>query len=63
VVGGPETVRKGLEEFVQVTGANELMITASIFDHERRKRSFEIVAEVHDGMKPSRNAPAPTEAG
>ena len=28
VVGGPETVREGLDEFVRVTGANELMITA-----------------------------------
>ena len=32
------------------TGADELMITANIFDHEKRKRSFEIVAEVHGGM-------------
>ena len=52
VVGGPDTVRSGLEEFVRVTGANELMITASIYDHAKRKRSFEIVAEVHGAMKP-----------
>ena len=65
VVGGPETVRAGLEEFVRVTGANELMITASIYDHERRKRSFEIVAGAHGAMKPSRgaSAPVPAEAG
>src|SRR5918912_1152862 len=61
VVGGPETVREGLEEFVRVTGANELMLTASIYDHERRKRSFEIIAEVHGGMAPSRSAPAPAQ--
>jgi len=24
------------------------MVTANIFDHGKRKRSFEIVAEVHD---------------
>jgi len=62
VVGGPETVREGLDEFVRVTGANELMITASIFDHEKRKRSFEIIAEVNGGMKPPRAAAAPVEA-
>ena len=27
-------------------------MTANIFDHAKRKRSFEIVAEVHGGMKP-----------
>jgi luciferase family oxidoreductase group 1 len=46
VVGGPDTVRRGLEDFVQRTGADELMVTANIYDHDRRKRSFEIVAEV-----------------
>ena len=53
VVGGPETVRRGLDDFVQSTGADELMITANIFDHEKRKRSFEIVAEIHGGMTAS----------
>src|SRR5215472_7676654 len=47
VIGGPETVRRGLEDFIRRTGADELMVTANIFDHEKRKRSFEIVAEVH----------------
>jgi luciferase family oxidoreductase group 1 len=51
IVGGPETVRRGLEEFIARTHADELMVTANIFDHEKRKRSFEIVAEVHGGMK------------
>jgi hypothetical protein len=32
---------------IQRTGADELMVTANIFDHGKRKRSFEIVAEVH----------------
>jgi luciferase family oxidoreductase group 1 len=50
IVGGPETVRRGLEEFVARSGADELMITANIFDHDKRKRSFEIVAQVHGGM-------------
>lgn len=45
VVGGPDTVREGLKAFVAGTGADELMVTAQIFDHGARKRSFEILAE------------------
>jgi len=44
VVGTPETVRKGLEDFAARTGADELMTTGQIFDHEKRLRSFEIAA-------------------
>lgn len=47
VVGSPETVRRGLEAFVARTGADELMVTAQIFDHKARLRSFEILADVH----------------
>jgi alkanesulfonate monooxygenase SsuD/methylene tetrahydromethanopterin reductase-like flavin-dependent oxidoreductase (luciferase family) len=46
VVGGPETVRDGLRAIVASTGADELMITAQIYDHAARKRSFEILADV-----------------
>jgi luciferase family oxidoreductase group 1 len=45
IVGGPETIRQGLEGFVTRTGADELMVTAQIFDHTARKRSFEILAQ------------------
>ena len=51
IVGDPETVRQGIEEFIGRTGADELMVTANIFDHEKRKRSFEIVAQAHGGME------------
>ena len=50
IVGSPDTVRRGLDDFIAQTGADELMVTANIFDHEKRKRSFEIVAQVHGGM-------------
>jgi luciferase family oxidoreductase group 1 len=46
VVGSPETVRRGLEAFVARTSPDELMVTAQVFDHAARLRSFEIVAEV-----------------
>jgi alkanesulfonate monooxygenase SsuD/methylene tetrahydromethanopterin reductase-like flavin-dependent oxidoreductase (luciferase family) len=45
VVGSPETLRHGLDAFIARTGADELMITAQIFDHAARLRSFEITAE------------------
>jgi len=44
VVGGPDTVRKGLEELAARTGADEFMVTAQIWDHQARLRSFEILA-------------------
>src|SRR5436309_6193166 len=54
IVGAPDTVRRGLDDFIRRTGADELMVTANIFDHEKRKRSFEILAELHGGMKAPR---------
>ena len=48
VVGGPETVRRGLQDLISRTGADELMVTANIYDHEKRKRSFEIIAGLRD---------------
>ena len=47
VVGAPETVRRGLAAFIARTGADELMVTAQIFDHAARVRSFEITAQAH----------------
>jgi luciferase family oxidoreductase group 1 len=50
VVGSRETVRGGLASFIAKTKADELMVTAQIYDHTARLRSFEIVAEVRDGL-------------
>jgi luciferase family oxidoreductase group 1 len=50
VVGSPETVRRGLDRFVEMTGADELMVTAQIFDHQARLRSFELTADVRDAI-------------
>ncbi len=44
VVGGPEKVKAGIAAFLARTGADELMVTGSIWDHARRLRSFEIAA-------------------
>ena len=39
-------MKAGIEAFVAETGADELMITAQMFDPAKRLRSFEIVAEL-----------------
>jgi luciferase family oxidoreductase group 1 len=44
-IGNAETVNAAIEAFVERTGADELMITSQIYDHEARLRSYEIVAE------------------
>ncbi|MFG1424577.1 LLM class flavin-dependent oxidoreductase [Roseixanthobacter glucoisosaccharinicivorans] len=46
VVGGPATVRAGLERLLEQTGADEFMVAAAIHDHGARLRSYEILAEV-----------------
>jgi luciferase family oxidoreductase group 1 len=45
VVGSPETVKAGVEDFILRTGADEIMVTGQIFDHAARIRSYEILAE------------------
>src|SRR3954467_9721989 len=45
VVGAPETVRQGLAEFIHATEVDELMITAQIYDHAARIRSYELTME------------------
>lgn len=45
IVGSPTTVREGLEHFVALTKADELMIVTSIYDPAARIRSYELVAE------------------
>ena len=52
VVGGPETVRRGLAQLLQQTGADELMIASAIYDHAARKRSYQILAEAHAALSP-----------
>jgi alkanesulfonate monooxygenase SsuD/methylene tetrahydromethanopterin reductase-like flavin-dependent oxidoreductase (luciferase family) len=44
VIGSPAAVKVGLEAFARRTGADELMLTASIFDHAARLKSFDIAA-------------------
>jgi alkanesulfonate monooxygenase SsuD/methylene tetrahydromethanopterin reductase-like flavin-dependent oxidoreductase (luciferase family) len=43
-VGSPDTVKAGLEAFVSETGADELIVASAIFDHEARKRSYQLLS-------------------
>ena len=45
IVGGPDAVKTKLERFVQQTQVDEVIVTANIYDHAARLRSYEILAE------------------
>ncbi len=42
-VGSPDTVRAGLEAFVEETAADELIVASAIYDHAARLRSYELL--------------------
>ena len=44
IVGGPETVRRGIDQLVAETAADELMIVSDVYDHARRLHSYELIA-------------------
>jgi luciferase family oxidoreductase group 1 len=50
MVGSPNTVRAQLDAFIEMANPDELMVTALIYDHIARLRSFEIAAEVREAM-------------
>jgi luciferase family oxidoreductase group 1 len=51
-LGSPETVGRQLAELLDRTGADELMLTAMVYDIEDRVRSFELIADkVADGLR------------
>jgi len=49
VVGGPDTVKRGLAEFIQRHRPDELIIAANIYDHAARKHSYTLAAEALRG--------------
>ncbi len=56
VVGDPDGVAMQLDELLDRTHANELMITTNVWDHAERLRSFELVAERAGLRSPGRTA-------
>ena len=49
-IGSRDTVKRIMKDFIEQTGADELMITSMIYDHNARLRSYEITAEVHQAL-------------
>lgn len=45
-IGAQDTIASQISTFVAQTGADELMITSNIFDHDARLRSYEITAQI-----------------
>lgn len=45
VSGGPDRIRQGLQAIVDLTQADELILSSNFYDDDDRKRSFEIVAQ------------------
>jgi luciferase family oxidoreductase group 1 len=45
-IGSADTVRAGVAKFVARTGANEVIVACSLFDHDLRKASLAMTAEV-----------------
>jgi luciferase family oxidoreductase group 1 len=45
VVGGVDRVREGLQQIVDATGADELIVVSDAYRPEDRRRSFDLIAE------------------
>ena len=46
MVGAPDTIKKELQTLIADTQADELIVTAQIYDHAARLRSYELLAEI-----------------
>jgi luciferase family oxidoreductase group 1 len=49
-IGSPAVVRDKMAAFIERTGADELMITSQMFDHQHRRRSYELTAGVRASL-------------
>ena len=47
-VGTKDQIRERMTPLIEATQADEVMITTMIFDHEARKRSYELLAQAFD---------------
>jgi len=45
-VGSPATLMQKLEPIIAASHADELMVITAVFDHEARKRSYGLLADV-----------------
>jgi luciferase family oxidoreductase group 1 len=47
IVGGPATIAEGLSSFIAAHQPDEIMVTAQIYDAAARRKSYDILSEVH----------------
>lgn len=45
-VGSPETAKRQLQEFIERTNPDELVVTSQIYDHGARLRSYELLIDI-----------------
>jgi alkanesulfonate monooxygenase SsuD/methylene tetrahydromethanopterin reductase-like flavin-dependent oxidoreductase (luciferase family) len=57
LVGGPETIARRLQQVLDETGTEELMITSPIYHHADRRRSYEVVAAISGSLRPGLAVP------
>jgi alkanesulfonate monooxygenase SsuD/methylene tetrahydromethanopterin reductase-like flavin-dependent oxidoreductase (luciferase family) len=50
-VGSLETVKKEMQRWMDLTGANEVIVTGQIFDHQARLKSFDIAAQAAQSLR------------
>jgi luciferase family oxidoreductase group 1 len=50
VVGSPSTVLRGLQDLLDRTGADELIVATEAFDPAARRRSYELLADLAGGL-------------
>jgi luciferase family oxidoreductase group 1 len=55
-VGSAATVQRALQGFVERTACDELMVSAAVFDHDARVRSYELLAQIGRALSPARAA-------
>lgn len=51
IIGAPATIREGIEALIAETAADELIIVSDVYDHEKRLRSFELIAEAYPPLQ------------
>ena len=62
IIGNPATVRAGLQELQERTGADELMITTMVHAHADRLRSYRLMAAAVELVHPAAVSAAPAPA-
>ena len=53
VVGGADRVRRKIADLLEITSADELMVTTTVHDHLDRLRSYELLAEILELARPT----------